>query len=452
MSNTTEQFDSQSHFHFQMWDRYLTDLNAIWDLNALQQAQEQQEGLSHFRTALWDQHLMTLNQAWHVASTYEQPPPTSLPGKLLSPLKRIVLRWMQPVLEAIVQRQNDVNAQLVQTCNAVVDMANREAVQRIEAQKAFNACLMQALNGIVELLDEEFALLRREYKELQLGVWTFERRKEALEVDQVLLNQKLEQILSLLREQLTLDGSTQAHDLPASDRQLDYAYVLFEHAYRGDEATLKGRQAEYLPYFQHQANVLDIGCGRGEFLELLQEQNISAYGLDMNRNMVEYCRKKGLRVEHMDMISHLQSLDDNSLGGIFAAQVVEHRTPSQLSQLLQLCFQKLKPQAYLVLETQNPTSIYALSHFHRDLSHEKPIHPDALEFLAKISGFQETRITYKTPFPREHLLQELQESTGADDVLRENIARLNHNIRQLNTLLYGYLDYAVIAQKTMPFS
>jgi O-antigen chain-terminating methyltransferase len=435
-----------------MWDRYLTDLNALWDLNALQQAQEQQEDETHFRTSLWDQHLMTLNQSWHVASAYELPQPTSLPGKLLFPLKKLVLRWMQPALEAIVQRQNDVNARLVQTCNAVVDMANREAVQRIEAQKAFNARLMRAFNGVVDLLDEEFALLRRRYEELQMGVWTFESRKEALEVEQVLLNQKLEQVLALLREQPAGKQPAQSRDLPDSDRQSDYTYVLFEHKYRGDEAALKRQQAEYLPYFQQQANVLDIGCGRGEFLELLQEQGISAYGLDMNRNMVEYCRKKGLRVENMDMISHLQSLDDNSLGGIFAAQVVEHRPPSQLSQLLQLCFQKLKPQAYIVLETQNPTSIFALSHFHRDLSHEKPIHPDALEFLMKTSGFSETQIAYKAPFPQEYQLQELLDLADGDETLRTNVVRLNHNIRQLNTMLYGYLDYAVIAQKTAPFS
>lgn len=444
MSNSSEKPHSQSHFSFQMWDRYLTELNTQWDLEALQQSLLDQQEASSFHTFLWDQHLMPLNQTWHVASAYELAPPTSLPGKLLFPFKKIVLRWIQPFIEAIVQRQNDVNARIVQTCNALVDTANREAIQRIDAQKTFNARLVQALNGLVELLESEFM-------RLQLAVWTFDRRKEALEVDQVLLNQKLEQVLSLLREQPATDTPSISQDIPSSDRQLDYAYVLFEHQYRGDEAMLKQRQAEYMPYFQGRTNVLDIGCGRGEFLELLKEHDIDGYGIDVNQNMVEYCRKKGLQVEDTDVLAHLQALEDNSLGGIFMAQVVEHWAPPQLLQRLQLCFQKLQPQAHLVLETQNPTSLYALSHFHRDLSHEKPVHPDALEFLLQISGFQEISVTYKAPFPQEHQLKELQESAEADDVLRTNIARLNHNIRQLNTLLYGYLDYAIIAQKTKPF-
>ena len=443
MSDSAEHASPRSHLHLQMWDQYLADLNSAWEPENIHHDIVEQKQTSHFYTSLWDQQLLTLNQAWHVDSAYELSPPTSIAAKLLFPFKKMVLRWMQPALDAIVQRQNDVNARLVQSCNAVVETAERDAIQQI-------ARIVQAINGISELIDQEFTRLRMEY---ETGMWTFERRKEALEVDQVLLNQKLEQVLAILREQPAAgDTSAPSPTLPASDRQLDYAYVLFEHQYRGDETTLKQRQTQYLQYFQGRHTALDIGCGRGEFLELLQEHEIPAYGLDMNRTMVEYCRKKGLRVEEQEVLEHLRALEDNSLGGIFIAQMVEHCASSHLLQLLQLCFQKLRPQAYLVLETQNPTSLYALSHFHRDLSHDKPIHPDALEFLAKASGFQETRITYESPFPSEHQLQELQELSEADEALRGNISCLNHNIKQLNSMLYGYLDYAVIAQKTAPFS
>ena len=440
----------RSHLHLQMWDQYLTDLNTAWDLENIHHDLVEQKQASHFYTSLWDQQLLTLNEAWHVDSAYALTPPTSVAAKLLFPFKKMVLRWMQPVLDAIVQRQNDVNARLVQSCNAVVETVERDAIQQIEAQRTFNSRVVQAINGIGELIDLEFTRLRMEY---ETGMWTFERRKEALEVDQVLLNQKLEQVLAILREQPpTGDTSAAPTTLPDSDRQLDYAYLLFEHQYRGGEATLKQQQTKYLQYFQGCSAVLDVGCGRGEFLELLQEHEIPAYGLDMNRTMVEYCRKKGLRAEEQEVLEHLGALDDNSLGGIFIAQMVEHCASSALLQLLQRCFQKLQPQAYLVLETQNPTSLYALSHFHRDLSHDKPIHPDALEFLTKTSGFQETSITYESPFPSKHQLQELQELPEADEALRGNILRLNHNIKQLNSMLYGFLDYAVIARKTAPFS
>jgi O-antigen chain-terminating methyltransferase len=441
-----------------MWDKYLTDLNTIWDLEMLHRQTSQSEEASGFHTSLWDQHLATLNQDWHVVSTFTLEPPTSLPGKLLFPLKKMVLRWVRPVFEAIIQRQNDVNARLVQTCNALVETTEAEAIQRLEAQKTFNSRLVQTLNGLVDLLAFDFSRLRQEYEErlhalrlefeeLHTMVWTFERRKEALEIDEILLNQKLERILSMLHSPSSEERREQMQHNPSSDRQMDYAYVLFEHQYRGDEATLKQRQSAYLQYFEGCVNVLDIGCGRGEFLELLQEHGISGYGLDLNQAMLAYCHKKGLTVEEADSVAHLQTLKDNSLGGIFIAQMVEHCDPPQLSQLLQLCFQKLQPQKYLIVETQNPTSLYALSHFYRDLSHEKPIHPDALMFLAKTAGFTEVQVTYTAPFPKEHVLQKLEDIATDDGVLRENITRLNQNICQLNALLYGYLDYAVIAKK-----
>jgi O-antigen chain-terminating methyltransferase len=257
-----------------------------------------------------------------------------------------------------------------------------------------------------------------------------------------------------LREQKQDIAKELERDLPAPGRQEDYKYVLFENRYRGDETAITKRQKEYLQYFQNCSNVLDIGCGRGEFLELLQEHNISGYGMDMNQTMVHYCRKKDLKIEESDALSHLQSLENNSLDGIFTSQTVEHFPPQQLQQLLQLCFEKLQPQKYLVIETQNPVSLYALAHFYRDMSHEKPVHPDALEFLVKTVGFQETRVEYKAPFPEEQLLQELKgidSNNGVNETLRANIETLNNNIRQLNGLLYGYLDYAVIARKIRVF-
>lgn len=449
---------TQSHLHYQMWDKHLTHLNEIWDLKELQRLRMSREEAEHastgFHSTLWDQHLLTLNQTWHVDPALTLEPPASLPGKLIFPLKKMVMRWIQPLIEAVAQRQNETNARLVQTCNGIVDAVNTEAIQRIEAQKDFNARFVQAVNGLIEILDSEFKRLRREYEELQMAVWTFERRKEALEIDEVLLNQKLEQALEVLRAQTPQAKRKQQQELPLKERQADYAYTLFEDRYRGDEATIKQRQTGYLHYFEGCANVLDIGCGRGEFLELLQECGISGYGVDVNQTMVEYCRKKGLQVEEADVIAHLQTLEENSVDGMFIAQMVEHCSPPQLHRLLQLCFAKLQPQTYLVIETQNPTSLYALSNFYRDLSHQKPIHPDALEFLLKTVGFQETRIEYTAPFPAEHLLQELQELEeieGIHETLRANLNTLNSNIRQLNSTIYGCLDYAIIAKKVKMF-
>ncbi len=455
MSASVKQSEKQSHLRFQMWDKHLTLLNKIWDLEQPETLPSEQEppeqSETHFHTTLWDQHLLTFNQSWAISATFSPSPPTSLPGKLLFPLKKLVLRWVQPALDALVQQQNNVNAQIVQTCNGIVKAVNEDAIHTLEAQREFNSKAVQTINSLVELVDSE---LETRIDELRTMIWTFDCRKEALEIDEILLNQKLEQVLSLLREQKQQIAEELARNLPLPERQTDYTYVLFENRYRGDEVTVTERQKEYLQYFQNCTNVLDIGCGRGEFLELLQAHNITGYGVDMNQTMIHYCRKKNLNVEETDAFSHLQSLEDNSLDGIFMAQTVEHCSPQQLYQLLQLCFDKLQSQKYFVIETPNPVSLYALSHFYRDLSHEKPIHPDALEFLVKAVGFQETRIEYKAPFPREQLLQELKDLNivqGGNEMLRTNIETLNNNIRQLNALLYGYLDYAVVARKIRIF-
>jgi SAM-dependent methyltransferase len=480
MSDSTKHPEKQSHLRFQMWDKHLTSLNKIWDLEhtetllSTQEHPEQAVTQTHFHTTLWDQHLLPLNQSWHVSSAFSFSPLASLLGKLLLPLKKLILRWIQPALDALARQQNTVNAQIVQTCNGIVKAVNEDAIYRLEAQKEFNAKAVQTFNGFVEIVDSELERLQKEFKEftellqrkfnelqisnnelqisnneLQIMIWTFDRRKEALEIDEILLNQKLEHVLSFLRDSKQRLSEEFAYNLPVRERQDDYTYFLFENLYRGDETTIKNRQTEYVQYFQNCTSVLDVGCGRGEFLELLREHNIIGYGVDANQTMVHYCRKKGLHVEEADIFSHLQSLADNSLDGIFTAQTIEHCPPQQVYRLLQLCFEKLQPQKYLVIETQNPTSLYVLSHFYRDLSHEQPVHPDALAYLVKTVGFQDTQIDYKAPFATEQMLQELKFDAldGVNDCLRANLEILNSNIRQLNAMLYGYLDYAVIARK-----
>jgi 2-polyprenyl-3-methyl-5-hydroxy-6-metoxy-1,4-benzoquinol methylase/uncharacterized coiled-coil protein SlyX len=479
MSDTTEP-TPQSHLSFQMWDQYLTRLNTIWDLEQHQDSRAEtppsdtapddrgaSPAATHFQSTLWRQHLMALNQAWHVPSTLEPAPPTSLVGKLLFPLKRMIFRWIQPSIDALIHQQNDFNARVVQTCNAVVDAVNEESVRRLEAQKTFNAQLVQTLNGLVDMLSEELQHIQDRFphledrlqqilprvEEMQLTIWTFDRRKEALEIDEILLNQKLERLLATLRAPETPPGEqTECPPLPEPARQEDYTYLVFENQYRGPEPVIKQRQEVYLPYFEGCANVLDIGCGRGELLELLKEQAIPAYGIDCNQTMVEYCRKKGLQAQHTDVFEHLHALPKNTLDGIFMGQMIEHCPTPRIKPLLHLCFAKLQQQRYLIIETQNPQSLFALSHFYRDLTHEKPVHPDALRAVLKTVGFQDVHVEYLTPFPPEHILQEVRIPSDVDAALRTHLTTLNANIRQLNDLLYGYLDYAVIARKAAPFS
>ena len=122
-----------------------------------------------------------------------------------------------------------------------------------------------------------------------------------------------------------------------------YTYVGFENRFRGSEAEIRGRQVDYAPLFDGASNILDVGCGRGEFLDVLRERGITARGLDLNGEMVEVCRSHGLEAEVGDALAYLRGLPDASLGGMFAAQVIEHLDPQYLIRLLAVAFQKLRP-------------------------------------------------------------------------------------------------------------
>src|SRR3954468_19424397 len=126
---------------------------------------------------------------------------------------------------------------------------------------------------------------------------------------------------------------------------LDIIYKGFEDRFRGSVDEIREKQRVLVPVFAGASDVLDIGCGRGEFLALLKEHRISGRGIDTNASMVSAARERGLDVVQADAMAHLQSLPDSSLGGVIASQVIEHMEPSHLLALLPLIFKKLRPHA-----------------------------------------------------------------------------------------------------------
>ena len=226
--------------------------------------------------------------------------------------------------------------------------------------------------------------------------------------------------------------------------QDSYKYVAFEDRFRGSATEIRARVASYLPYFEGTRDVLDAGCGRGEFLELLTQHGITATGVDINHEMVELCRAQGLSVTQGDVLSHLERLPNGSLGGLFAAQVVEHLEPAYLLKLLDAAFLKLRPGAKIVLETINVASWSAFFHSYvRDITHVRPLHPDTLKYLVTASGFQKAEIVYQSPYPPENKLRTIDADADPSDV----VAVLNHNVAKLNDLLFAEQDYAVVAER-----
>jgi O-antigen chain-terminating methyltransferase len=254
-------------------------------------------------------------------------------------------------------------------------------------------------------------------------------------------NERVQQLLRELEERLTRverrGGSETAAAPPATVAAQPAAaalpdYFAFESRMRGSVDAIRERQRRYVEDFRDAAPVLDIGCGRGELLQLLREAGVDARGIDADADMVAYARGDGLQVEQADLVEHLEQLEDGLLGGIFMGQVVEHLPPGVLVRALELAARKLGAGGLLVAETINPLSPLALRHYFADLTHAQPLVPETLQLLARQSGFAETEIRYLNE-PAERL-------TEPDDPV------IAANVRRLNELLFAPLDYALVAR------
>ena len=226
-----------------------------------------------------------------------------------------------------------------------------------------------------------------------------------------------------------------------------YKYVGFEDQFRGSQEEIRQRLESYLRYFDGASDVLDVGCGRGEFLDLLRGRGVSARGLDLNGEMVEVCRARGLDVFQADVVSYLDGVADGTLGGLFAAQVVEHLEPGYLLRFLELAHHKLRPGSPLVVETLNPACWVAFfESFIRDITHVWPLHPETLQYLVLVSGFSEAQIEYRSPVPDADKLQTIAASSSP--ALADVVDVINGNVEKLNGRLFTFLDYAIVARRS----
>lgn len=223
---------------------------------------------------------------------------------------------------------------------------------------------------------------------------------------------------------------------------LDLDYFSFEEKYRGDRADIKNRQRAFLDLFREKGKIVDIGCGRGEFVELLTENGINVTGIDINDDMVRYCTEQGLPVLKMDAFEYLEAMDNNSLGGIFMSQVIEHMQPKEVIRFIRIANTKLKPGGVLLIETIDPSNIVAISTwFYMDLSHTRPLHPLTARFLFESEGFGEIRFIHSNP-DKEHEIPALQ-----IDGVSGNLSEFNKSMGHVNKLLNGPQDYAIYGTK-----
>jgi len=299
------------------------------------------------------------------------------------------------------------------------------------SQRSFNGITLKLVDEVFEEMDSLF--LRLASAESQLAA-ARERERLLVEVEERLT--RVERRDADRRHPQTV--ATQ----PAQAAFRDY--FAFESRVRGTTRDVRDRQDVYVEDFREAAPVLDIGCGRGELLALLGAAGIEARGVDADADMVAFARGEGLDVEQADLFEHLEALSENSLGGIFAGQVVEHLPPPALVRLLDLARTKLRSGGVLVLETINPLSPLALRNYFSDLTHAQPLVPVTLELLARQAGFASTETRFLNMPPEAERLRDV-ELPDAPEFDRARSA-LSANVARLNELLYAPLDYAIVAR------
>jgi SAM-dependent methyltransferase len=461
-------------------------------LTALDQALPALPDLPHPPVAYDEHQISPLNEHWQII---RQPAVEGFSGWRLK-LATFVWELVRPVFE----RQQAFNSVLVDHLNrnVAVHRANRDAIAstlgalrtELEKLEAFHAKLILFVQSITLYVDTKD---RSEHVARLVNVTTggldavnneFRRSREAMVAREQRYSSAVDELrttmstvqqtgLTLKRElERILQGAAAAGPAVVAEPRAEAApsagaatpaaqsaavnasvnafkYVGFENKFRGSEAEIRERQIAYLRRFEGASDVLDLGCGRGEFLALLGEHGITARGLDINHEMVEICKTRGLRVDEGDALRFLGGLPDGSLGGLMAAQVLEHFQPAYLLEFLDVLFQKLRPGSVIVLETLNPSCWFAFFEAYiRDITHAWPLHPETLKYLVVASGFQRVEVEFLAPYPEDARLQHGRVPPGLESPgMAGLVEAFNENVDKVNALMFGYLDYAIVAQR-----
>ena len=411
-----------------------------------------------------DRQIGALNETWRLLPQ-EPEKDIDLGTGWRRRLRNIAWRLLRPILE----RQQRFNMSLVQHLdgNAGGMLESRKATvavitlldRHLGALAAFQSRLIHVLNHSVDALQRT----RDAQEGLRRSVDALERTTEGLRQSVNLATASthgLKREVERLRRPSTrpvedADGGHADRPRPVpAETDLDaHQYVCFEDVFRGSPEEIAAGQRAYLPYFESASDVLDVGCGRGEFLALLRDEGIAGRGVDANAAAVERCRERGLEATRSDALGYLRNLPDESIGGLFSAQVVEHLEADYLMQLLAAAHRTLRPGSRIVLETINPASWTAFfSAYVRDVTHRHPLHPDTLGHLLRAGGFVDVTIVYRAPVPDAAKLQRAAVDPGlaatpAGAAVRRLAETVNQHADRLNGLAFAEQDYAAVGRR-----
>jgi SAM-dependent methyltransferase len=354
-------------------------------------------------------------------------------------------------LRPAIARQQEWNSNVVRILNGFI----AEESLAIARLRDISAALIQYAQRLLPTADARdrvasgYATLRSE-----LILESFDRRLESLQRRIDGLKGLIDRVDVMSAEVGAMKEALQSAAPPPERARAALAaassseYVAFENSFRRPDAALLSRFEKYAYDFSSLPAgraILDLGCGRGEFLEALRKAGIPGRGVESNAAAVAACRASGLDVVEGDLIEFMESVPGASLGGLFAAQVAEHLPPPVLQALLAQAHRVLASGGLLILETVNPRSVTGfLEVFNRDLTHQKPLHPDTLSFLAAAKGFTDVRIEMLSPVEP---LSQLRRIAGSSATAPDLVEAFNENVDRLNALLYGSLEYALYARR-----
>ena len=270
------------------------------------------------------------------------------------------------------------------------------------------------------------AALERNGIEIQKRLWA-DLERIRLEYERLIYSE-----LKTIRQRGVGLRRSPSEPAPAADRipaSLGFDYGHFTERFRGSEDYVKAGQRSYVPYFASCRNVLDIGCGRGEFLELMREAGVSARGIDLGEECVVLCRRKGLEAEVADLFVYLNDLPEAALDGVFCAQVVEHLPPERLPEMIKLCASRLARNGAILIETPNPECLPIFAtHFYLDPTHARPVPHALLAFYLEEFGVGNIEVRRLSPAVES----------------MPSVAALPEEFRQA---FFGGLDYAILGRK-----
>jgi 2-polyprenyl-3-methyl-5-hydroxy-6-metoxy-1,4-benzoquinol methylase len=369
-----------------------------------------------------------------------------------------ILNAVNHLLHVFSTRQRELNAVIARFSLAlvpVVDEKIRYAYDTLNQIIIANVrILSETFNRHTRLLVDRMDILHQGLDRRQSDVLTWlkntDRDLQAVLCEYKKLEKETIRALSLQfkkieenSRQITND-TTKKDLIEKTDTILDdYSYYLFEREGRGSEDSIRESQSFYLKIFEGRSPVLDIGCGRGEFLELLRGLGIASKGIDSNSAMVHTCREKKLDVEAADAFAFLAGSPEQGWAGIFSAQVVEHLPRHKLSTFFSLAYKVLKPEGVICVETINTSSPYAYFHYyHRDLTHQMPVHPETYRFLLETNGFTQVTIDYRSPS-----MALLKKESGAMESETEPLKSLQHQIHSLNQFVFAPCDIVITGYK-----